>query len=195
VSSYFSSTAGFWNLHWFHPNSLPTRINASKDGKSSEDQSVCGKDFPWPAYDKTYDFTADQLSGQDFVRGGFTWGVLVIPYKFYFTDRSIKSNSSTVAFVGYEGWFPGLSLSAVTALGPGLASTSSSAASSTPPAPAANKSSTLVTYTGAIGFIAAFGDSKTVKAGLLFGRDYQGKGSGFQYENKTWMALSIGAGF
>jgi hypothetical protein len=53
---------------------------------------------------------------------------------------------------------------------------------------------TLVTYTAAVGFIAAFGDG-TVKAGLMFGRDYQGNAAAFPYENKTWMALSIGAGF
>jgi hypothetical protein len=40
----------------------------------------------------------------------------------------------------------------------------------------------------------AVGDSKTVKAGLMFGKDWQGKGAGLQYEGKTWIALSIGAG-
>jgi hypothetical protein len=186
VSGNFPFQSGFWTLHWLHFSSLPTNVGRDPCADGS---SVAVKA-------KTYDFTADQLTKQDFTRGGLTWDALVIPYKYYFTDRSFKSNASTVAFLGYEGWFPGVSLSGVVAAGAGLAS---STQSSPPPAdsttPAATNSSSFVTYTMAVGVVAAFGDSKTVKAGLLFWRDYQGKDSGFKYENKTWMALSIGAGF
>jgi hypothetical protein len=131
--------------------------------------------------DSSYEFTSDQLTAMDYKRMGFTWGGLVIPYKFYFTDKSIKTNSSVVGFAGYEGWFPGVSLSTVIAAGGGAASSTSS--------------TTVATYTVAVGFIMAFGQSNTLKAGLMFGRDYQGNASTFAYENKTWMALSIGAGF
>ena len=194
VSGYFPSKPGWKSLHFFHKWALGYAPDTTPGA------SPCGPDYPLASYATTYVFTADDLKRNDLVRGGFTWGGLVIPYKFYFTDHSFKSNASVVAFAGYEGWFPGLSLSAVMALGPGISSSSSNpaAASSTPPAattPAPAGSATFATYTVAVGLIAAFGDSKTVKAGLLLGRDYQGKGSGFQYENKTWLALSIGAGF
>ncbi len=198
VSGYFSSTSGFWTFHWLHNDSIPLFSRKTAKGQPPATlQSPCVPAWTVASYDTTYTFTADKLSEQDFIRNGFTWGGLVIPYKFYFTDKSIKSNSSTVAFAGYEGWFPGISLSAVLALGPGMTTTTTTtpATTGTSPTPATTSSSTTVTYTAAVGFIAAFGDSKTVKAGLLFGRDYQGHGSGFQYENKTWMALSIGAGF
>jgi hypothetical protein len=199
VSGSFSSKSGWSTFHFRHRNALNFPRDAPGGVAPPDTPKLCGSGVELASYDQTYDFTADQLRKQDFVRLGFTWGVLVIPYKFYLTDRSIKSNSSTVAFAGYEGWFPGASVSAVVALGPGLTTSSTSTTStgtpSTTPSTSTNKSTTFVTYTAATGLIAAFGDSKTVKAGLLIGWDFQGKGSGFQYEGKTWLALSIGAGF
>ena len=190
VSGHFEASTKNSLLHPFHRNVLPP-----KDGGVAP----CGAGVPNAESDKTYDFTADQLSKHDFYRQGFTWGGLVIPYKFYFKDKSIKSNSSIVGFAGYEGWFPGVSLSAVLAAGAGTTpstSTSTTATSTTARlTPTIPSTATLVTYTVATGLIMAFGDSKTVKAGLMFGRDYQGNASAFPYENKWWMALSIGAGF
>lgn len=189
VSGHFSSSKAYSLLHPFHFDALP---------KTDGSTPPCGVDTPNAVLDTSYDFTADQLSKQDFFRQGFTWGGLVIPYKFYFKDKSIKSNSSIVGFAGYEGWFPGVSLSAVLAAGAGTApsnSTSTNSTGSTTSTTTNSSTETLVTYTVATGLIMAFGDSKTVKAGLMFGRDYQGNASAFAYENKWWMALSIGAGF
>jgi len=188
VSGYFES--GF---DPFHPwASIPANARP------------CDSDLPGAAApviavtDRTYTFDGQTLAKSDFYREGFTWGGLVIPYKFYFKDKSIKSNSSVVGFAGYEGWFPGVSLSTIVALGGGTAPTPASSSSSTTSKSSTSSmttnTTTLVTYTAAVGFIAAFGDG-TVKAGLMFGRDYQGNAAAFPYENKTWMALSIGAGF
>ena len=151
--------------------------------------------------DIPYQFTADDLANVYTQRMGFTWGAMVIPYKFYFTDKSFKSNPSTVAFVGYEGYAPGVSLAGVLALGPGLTSNSQSSNASSGTAGGSGTSTSSqtttsgnsVTYTAATGFIVTFGGS--IKAGLLFGRDWEGSGSGFKYENKTWMALSVGTSF
>lgn len=196
VSGHFSSDTALSWFHWRHFHALPG-IAPPKPGapapQTTSAASACGA-APLAAYDVTYNFTADRLNEQDFYRQGFTWGGLVIPYKYYFSDHSIKSNSSVVGFVGYEGWFPGVSLSGVVALGPGTAPTTSSpGAGST--SNAASSSITAVTYTAALGVIASFGASQTLKAGLMIGRDYQSNPANFPYENKTWMALSIGAGF
>jgi hypothetical protein len=152
--------------------------------------------------DVPYKFDASNLGATLVQRGGFTWGALVIPYKYYFTDKSFKGNPSTVAFAGYEGWFPGVSLALVGSAGIGVAPSSSSPTSSsgagaspsggsTPTS--SNDSSTSATYTVALGAIATFGGS--MKAGLMCGRDYQSNASGFKYNNKTWLALSIGTSF
>jgi hypothetical protein len=149
--------------------------------------------------DVPYQFNASDISKVVSQRMGFTWGALVIPYKYYFTDKSIKGNPSTVAYAGYEGWFPGVSLAFVGSAGLGVApassNTSNSSGSITTSGSSTTSSSTVTaaTYTLAIGFIATFGGS--IKGGLMFGRDYQGDASDFKYENKTWMALSVGTSF
>ncbi len=147
-------------------------------------------------FNTPYQFTSQDFSNTASQRGGFTWGAMIIPYKYYFTDHSIQGNPSTVAYVGYEGWFPGVSLAAVGAAGLGLSPGSSNAASAsgaTPNNATTASASTAATYTVALGVIATFGAS--IKAGVLLGRDYQSNAAAFKYQNKTWVALSVGASF
>jgi hypothetical protein len=177
-----------------------TAVAAGSEGTPSPggDKSTCADNLI--TTDVAYHFTTDDLDGVYTQRMGFTYGAMVIPYKFYFTDKSFKSNPSTVAFAGYEGYIPGLSLAGVVTLGPGLGSTTqssgnnSSTSGGNPSNQSTGSSATAVTYTAALGVIATF-NGGPVKAGLLFGRDWQGSGSGFKYENKTWMALSVGTNF
>lgn len=171
----------------------PAKDSATSDAAVSVTcNGVAGKsnDPTVVKYDVPYEFTSDDFKKVRSQRMGFTWGGLLVPYKFYFTDRSFQSNTSAVGFVGYEGYFPGVNLAGIVALGPGTTSTTT--ASGTPAAPT-TKSTTSVTYTGAAGVIATFGG--VMKFGVVVGRDYQGRSAGFKYENKTWLALSIGAGF
>jgi hypothetical protein len=169
-------------------NTIPTDQAASHKG--------CGG-AEWISLGATYEFTSDNFKSVASQRAGFTWGAMIIPYKYYFTDHSIKGNPSTVAYAGYEGWFPGVSLAAVGAAGLGVAPSSSNSsvsttAGGTPPS-SSSDSSTSATYTVALGLIATFGGS--IKAGVVVGRDYQSNAAGFKYENKTWLALSVGASF
>jgi hypothetical protein len=192
VEGLFTTSADL--LHPLHKNA--TNAGLVQPGIQSEG-AVCGTEAPVkPQLDKTYSFTTDELNKGDFRRFGFTWGGMVIPFKYYFSDKSIKTNSSVVGFAGWEGWFPGVSLATVAALGGGAASTTSPGSSSTngsAPNTTTTSPVTAVTYTMAVGVVATFGGK--VKAGLMVGRDYQGNASQFQYENKTWLAASIGAGF
>ncbi len=144
------------------------------------------------AYDVPYEFTSDEFQRVRSQRMGFTWGGLVVPYKFYVSDRSFQSNSSAVGYVGYEGYFPGVSLAGIVALGPGTTSTTQTTPATTMAA-TTSKTTTAVTYTAATGVVATFGGA--FKFGLVAGWDWQGHGQGFKYEGKTWVALSIGAGF
>jgi hypothetical protein len=144
-------------------------------------------------YDVPYEFTADSFQKVRSQRMGFTWGGLVVPYKFYVNDHSFHSNASAVGYVGYEGYFPGVSLAGIVALGPGTTSTAQATPATTTQAASTTKTTTAVTYTAATGVVATFGGA--LKFGLVVGWDWQGKGTGFAYEGKTWLALSIGAGF
>jgi hypothetical protein len=181
IGSFPSKSSGL------HHQALPADMTNKAGGLAS-----CKSGAARVNYDTPYEFTSGDFSKVQSQRMGFTWGGLIVPYKFYLSDRSFKSNSSAVGFVGYEGYFPGVSLAGILALGPGTASTSqTTAASGSTPASATSTNS--LTYTAAAGFVATFGGS--IKAGVVFGRDWEGTGSGFKYENKTWMALSVGAGF
>jgi len=144
-------------------------------------------------YDIPYEFTADSFQKVRSQRMGFTWGGLVVPYKFYLNDHSFHSNASAVGYVGYEGYFPGVNLAGIVALGPGTTSTTQTTPAANQNTQSTTKTTTAVTYTAATGIVATFGGA--LKFGLLVGWDWQGKGTGFAYEGKTWLALSIGAGF
>jgi hypothetical protein len=193
VAGHFPSSSGNW-LHWFHENTGQGFMLANDEEPAT---TPCGAAAPKTAVlDTTYYLNADQLAQSDYKREGFTWGGLVIPFKFYLSDKSIKTNSSVVGFAGYEGWFPGVSLSTVVAAGAGTAPVTTSTpttGNSSAAAGSSNSTTTAVTYSVAVGAIATFGG--VVKAGVLIGRDYQGNPANFAYENKTWLALSIGAGF
>jgi hypothetical protein len=146
-------------------------------------------------YGSVYTVNSTDLDKIPVSRMGWAYGGLLIPYKFEFRDRSFQGSPSTVGYVGYEGWITGLSFTGVLALGPGVASSSNTTTtqSGSGTASTSTSSSTNLTYTIATGGIFTFG--KSIKAGLLIGRDYKGGGSGFKYENGTWMALSVGTGF
>lgn len=189
VAGHFSSSLIYKIVHPAHGPAIPREYQVRTP-------TPCGDAAPVPAkLDTTYEFSADQLAKSDFYREGLTWGGLVVPYKFYFTDHTIKSNSSALAFIGYEGWIPGVSLSTI--IGVGFGTTPSTSNSSTTGTAATSSSSTststVVTFSAGAGWVATFGG--TFKAGLMFGRDYQGKSGNFPYENKWWMGLSLGAGF
>jgi hypothetical protein len=152
--------------------------------------------------DVPYEMDASDLDKVSSQRMGFTWGALVIPYKLYLSDRSFKANPSTLLYAGYEGWFPGVSLAFVGSAGLGVTtsssgsttssgSTSSNTTGSTSSASSSSGSSAL--YTIATGFVATFGGA--MKAGVLFGWDYQASGVGFKEEGKTWTAISVGTSF
>jgi len=191
VQGYYPSQFLFFHFQAIKEVS-PPRLWKSKPGALEPPANLpCGTGTTLPSYDTLYQFQATDANTGAYYREGFTWGGMLIPYKFYVKDRTFKGNPSTVAFVGYEGWFSGMSLAGVLALGPGIAQSAST--TSATPSTKSTSTSTAVTYTAATGFVATFGGS--IKAGLLVGWDWQGSGNNFQYEGKTWVALSIGAGF
>jgi len=141
-----------------------------------------------------YEVNGTDLQKYGLQRRGFTWGGLVVPYKFEFHDRTFQAVPSVVGYVGYEGWWSGVSLANIVALGGGAVASSSATAAttqtSTTSASPTTSSGSKATYTAAIGEIATFGGS--YKVGVLVGWDWQGTGSGFRYEGKPWIAISAG---
>jgi hypothetical protein len=194
VQGYYPSAFLFFHFQAIKEYPPPRIKNGSLTPPESVTRpTLCKSGEPLPSYDTLYQFQATSDSKAAYYREGFTWGGMVIPYKFYVKDKTFKGNPSTVGFVGYEGWFPAMSLAGIVALGPGIAQSSSMTSATATPSTKPSSTSSAVTYTAATGVVATFGGS--IKAGLLVGWDWQGSGNNFQYEGKTWVALSIGASF
>lgn len=83
VSGHFSSSRVSSIFHWRHFHAIPKKKKqaGSEAPGTSSGQTPCGGGAQ-AVYDHTYTFSGDQLSQQDFDRAGFTWGGLVVPYKF-----------------------------------------------------------------------------------------------------------------
>ncbi|HWZ63632.1 MAG TPA: hypothetical protein VNX02_11460 [Steroidobacteraceae bacterium] len=187
------AAANYTLLHWWRTWFPPLKIPATESNCTSSNEA---SKTPVVAAGTEYTVSAQDLQKYGSVRAGFTWGAMVIPYKFETSDHSFQAVPTAAGYVGYEGWWPGVSLAHVLALGGGASSSTQNAPSGSPP-PASggsnSSSGTHATYTIALGEMATLGGS--FKAGVLVGRDYQGANTGFKYEGKTWVAVSVGAGF
>jgi hypothetical protein len=145
-----------------------------------------------------YTTTVTQLSHYGIYRQGLTWGALAIPYKYEFHDHSFQAKPSLAAYVGYESWLAGSSVAGVWAVGAGGSSQSAQSTTTTTGAGSSTTTSTngggtQALYTMGFGVLFTLGGS--FKGGVLFGKDWAGSGSGFKYDGRTWMALTLGAGF
>lgn len=130
--------------------------------------------------DTTYSFTTSELDGYSTERFGLTYGVVVVPNKVIIANRAFISSSSVLPYVGYEAWGPSAAGALVFAAGVGTTPSSVQ--------PTGTKA-TFSVATGLVGSIAG-----VFKVGVLVGVDTQGKNSGFQYQGKPWVGISLGAG-
>ena len=135
----------------------------------------------------TYEFTPSDLDKYSVQRYGLTYGVAVVPTKVNIVDRTFVSSSSVLPYVGYEAWGPGWAGAWVLAAGVGTAPASAQTSSSTSTAKA-----TIATFSVATGIIGTVGGA--FKVGALLGVDTVGHDSGFKYQGKPWIGVSLGAG-
>lgn len=173
----------------FSPGLAKTRCTSASDPNS-----------PLPGFDTvvprgTYQFSTADLDTIKNHRFGWTYGGLVVPNKIQISDRSFSSSTSVFPYVGYENWGTGISGTAVLAAGLGTAPASSQT-------PAANgkqaagssstSSSTKAVFSAAVGEIWQFGS--TFKLGILLGVDTAGSNTGYKYQGKPWIGITLGAG-
>jgi hypothetical protein len=135
----------------------------------------------------TYSFTPSDLDGYSSERFGLTYGVIVVPNKVIIADRSFIASSSVLPYVGYEAWGPGIAGALVFAAGVGTAPASTQTATTS--GTSAGTKATFSVATGMVGSIAG-----VFKVGLLVGVDTQGRNTGFKYQGKPWLGISLGAG-
>lgn len=132
-------------------------------------------------------------------------GVLVIPYKFHFSDRSATVGTTIGGYIGYQTSFQNLFtvtpiISAGLALvsaSPAQTTSSGTGSSSTNSTTKTSGSATNAGVTVAIGLIGTV--SNEGKAGLQYGLvtgiDWVGRSANYAYEGKPWLAVEIGYNF
>lgn len=133
-------------------------------------------------------------------RYGFTYGGLVVPFKFELTGKKeFKGSASVAPYMGYRLGFEssGIEL-AFPVVFAGVSNvsgtnTTTTAATATTPASSSTSTSDLAAFsygTGVIGIL-----KQTFQFGAVLGFDHAGSGQGFQYNDKPWLAVEIGYQF
>lgn len=149
----------------------------------------CNNKHPVNTHTEYY-ISKDDLNKYDFSRTGFTFGGMVIPFKFYLgKDNKKLLPSSTIApYLGYRGIeFLGLSISPVASAGLGFVPVSN---------PNTSKTETKNALSTAVGLIITSPKNQAFNAGLVLGRDYLSTedSTADPAVTKGWISLYFGYG-
>lgn len=138
---------------------------------------------------EAYSISKEALERYGFNRSGWTYGALLVPYKYHFDDKSL-GNSVTLG--PYLGWRLGRLGWDVAVIGTiGLAGVAV-------PKPDGSDTSTQQGVTWAVGFLSNVTKNRNpLQFGLLIGQDRVGSNSAvpYKHEGKTWIAAQIGFDF
>ncbi len=129
----------------------------------------------------------DTLSNTPPNRHGWTYGTLIVPYKYQFGgDRSVSGGATLGGYMGYRTSLSGSSVAFITFAGPtkvdvaqmkdGKASTES-----------------LAGLSYGVGLLGTIKDG--FKAGVVLGTDRVAKSAGYPNNGKPWISLSLGYDF
>lgn len=137
-------------------------------------------------------------------RYGFTYGGLVVPFKFELTgDKEFKGSASLGPYMGYRLGFEssGIELAfpvvfaGISNVSATKTTTTTTAATEKTPASTKESSSTsdLAAFSYGAGLIGIL--KQTFQFGAVIGFDHAGSGQGYQYNDKPWLAVEIGYQF
>jgi hypothetical protein len=136
-------------------------------------------------------YTMDKaaIEKMDYYRHGWAFGVLLVPYKYQFKDKSFGSALSVGPYVGYRQDTLGSSVTYIVSAG----------MVNNIPVALANGTGT-VTRSGfslAAGVVFSIDKGTGMQVGLLFGQDRLGSNAEapYAYEGKTWGSVAIGYRF
>jgi hypothetical protein len=136
-----------------------------------------------------YTFDKAAIEKMDYYRHGWSFGGLLVPYKYQLSDKSFGSALSIGPYLGYRSEDRGSSL--VYLMSAGYVSNI--------PVPLADKSGTVNRsgFTVAVGVIATIDKGSGIQVGLIAGQDRLGSNSlaPYEYEGKTWLSIAIGFKF
>ena len=140
---------------------------------------------------EAYKVDRNVLQDHGYYRSGWTYGALLVPYKYHFHDKSFDSATTIGPYLGYhQGWI-GIDATLVGSIG--LATL-----------PATKTENGTSSTTSLQGFSVAFGlitsvskNNNPLQVGILFGKDWAGSNSAVPYdhEGEWWVAAQIGYAF
>jgi hypothetical protein len=133
-----------------------------------------------------YEVDINELAGYGRHQFGWAYGALVIPYKFHGSDNSFSSNVTVAGFAGYSFSLEGFQLTPVVT--GGLSTVQVPKTDSNGVTTNDNKSAASAAW----GLVFTFSRTRMFQVGLLSGWDWAGNSSGYQYNGKPWIALSVG---
>lgn len=136
----------------------------------------------------TYLIDKSAIEAAPHLRRGWTFGALVVPFKYQLSDKSFSGSTTIGTYVGYKlqdnrgsitpilsaGWVPNIAVPLATG-------------------GSVNRSG----FSWAGGVIFSIDKGTGTQIGILFGQDRLGSNAAapYAYEGKTWMSLSIGYKF
>lgn len=113
---------------------------------------------------------------------GVDYGVLVVPYKFHFTDQTLTGEATLGGYAGYRYSWPGFALTVpLISAGVGVVNVTTTGETKSSPS-----------FSLATGTIITLTKNGLFQIGLLGGLDWAGKGNNYKYEGRPWVAVSFG---
>ena len=135
-----------------------------------------------------YAVKATELQNTAALNQGVDYGLLVLPYKYHFTDQSLTGEATLGGYAGYKFSWPGIAISfPVVSAGVGVVNTTQQSGVST--------SGTAPSFTFAGGLIINLTKTGLFQIGIIAGADWAGKNSQYKYEGQPWVAVSFGTNF
>lgn len=150
--------------------------------------------------DSVYTVPKTTLDDAKYVAKGLVAGVLVVPFKFHISNRSVTAGSTIGGYLGWRtSWFDSFTFTPIISGGLALISTQPAQAAMTPSSgtPSTSNTQTISGFSVATGLIGtvANGVASGTQYGLLIGIDWVGRSANYQYEGKPWLAFEIGYNF
>ena len=181
-------------------SSWTTMLNAiSPQDKDSPKPKICVNDPTQPLPNKqiAYELDKAEIELVPHSQRGWTFGVLLVPFKYQLSDQSLSSSTTIGPYLGYRiaDWAEMTAGTSTTLVGSiGLVNNIPvPTAPGVTPAGSVNRSG----LSTAFGVVFSVDKGTGIQVGLLLGQDRLGSNAvaPYAYEGKTWVSVSVGYKF
>lgn len=179
-----------WKKHWYSPF-LADENNGNENNENENNENENNK---IESSGQDYAIAKDTQAMLNYGYDGWTWGALVVPYKWQLHDKSISGSASLGPYLGFQfglsdGDF-GVNVIPLVSFGITNITVQNQANSSA--------TSSVMGFTIAVGAGFSMTKSQTsLQGGLVCGQDRAGSSTPtpYKYEGKWWCALELGYPF